>query len=295
MRLIQRIKSKIRLLNSIEQRCERIQEALGRIESRQLSQCPGQSLAQSEFRVFSQWGEDGIIQGLLRHVSVERPVFVEFGTQDYTESNTRFLLVSGGWSGLIIDGSRENVDRVVRDEIYWRHNLKALCAFVTRENINALIGDNGLQGDIGLLSVDIDGNDYWVWEAITIVRPEIVIVEYNWRFGAERRVTIPYDPAFERSRAHPSMIYYGASLAALCALGRRKGYAFVGCNSAGNNAFFVRADRRPPQLPELTPREGYIAGRFREARSADGRLAFMTAAEEEALVTSLPLVEVPDA
>lgn len=295
MRLIQDIRKKLRVLDSIERRFERVQEAIGRIESRQVSQIFPSSLSQSEFRAFSQWGEDGIIQYLLRQVQVDRPIFIEFGTQDYTESNTRFLLVNDNWSGLIIDGSRENIYAVMHSEMYWRHNVKAVCAFVTRENIDQLIRDNGLSGDIGLLSVDIDGNDYWVWEAITSVRPVIAVVEYNWRFGPERRVTVPYDPGFDRARAHASMIYYGASLAALCALGRRKGYAFVGCNSAGNNAFFLREDCRPASLPTLSAREGYVAGRFREARDGVGRLAFLTAAEEETLVASLPLVEVPEA
>lgn len=295
MNLLAKFARKLQRLDEIDARCNRIQEALGRIEARQLADKSAAPIAAAEFRAFSQWGEDGIIQHLLRHVRVDRRIFVEFGTQDYSEANTRFLLINDNWSGLIIDGSQENIDRVVRSQIYWRHNLKALCAFVTRENIDDLIRRSGLAGEIGLLSVDIDGNDYWVWEAITSVSPALVVTEYNWRFGPERSVTVPYDAGFERGRAHPSMIYYGASLAALCALGRRKGYAFVGCNSAGNNAFFVRNELRPTHLPELTPQEGYVAGRFREARGADGHLAFMTAAEEEALVMSLPLVEVPGA
>ncbi len=295
MNLLAKFARKLQRLEEIDARCNRIQEALGRIEARQLADNSAAPIAAAEFRTFSQWGEDGIIQHLLRQVRVQRRIFVEFGTQDYSEANTRFLLVNDSWSGLIIDGSQENIDRVIQSEIYWRHNLKALCAFVTRENIDDLIRGSGLAGEIGLLSVDIDGNDYWVWEAITSVSPAIVVTEYNWRFGPERRVTVPYDASFERARAHPSMIYYGASLAALCALGRRKGYAFVGCNSAGNNAFFIRTDLRPAQLPELTSREGYVAGQFREARGADGQLAFMTAEAEEALVMSLPLVEVPGA
>jgi hypothetical protein len=166
-------------------------------------------------------------------------------------------------------------------------------AFVTRENINDLLRQNGLSGEIGLLSVDIDGNDYWVWEAIEAVRPAIVICEYNWRFGAERRVTVPYDPAFVRGRAHHSMVYYGASLAALEALGTRKGFDLVGCSSGGNNAFFVRCDLRPAALPALGAGEAYVAGSFREARLPSGELAQLRPSEEVALLADLPLVEVP--
>ncbi len=269
-----------------------VQTSLGRIEARQCANGAG-DLRASEFKVFSQWGEDGIIQFLLRHVPVARPLFVEFGVQNFTEANTRFLLTNNNWSGLIMDGSESDIDYVRRDPIYWRYNLKAVRAFVTRENINQLLRDNGVEGEIGLLSIDIDGNDYWVWEQITVVTPAIVVVEYNARFGAERAVTVPYAADFERTRAHHSNIYYGASLAALVALGRRKGYAFVGTNSAGNNAFFVRADLRPETLPEQTPSHGYTASQFRETRDENGRLTFASPQEEAAILHSLPLVEVP--
>ena len=142
------------------------------------------------------------------------------------------------------------------------------------------------------MSIDIDGNDYWVWEACTAVSPAIVIVEYNSRFGSERSVTVPYDPGFVRHKAHHSCAYYGASLAALVALGARKGFAFVGSNRAGNNAFFVRRDLLAAPLRELTVAEGYVQRQFRETRDADGRLLFPTPEEEAALVGNLPLVEV---
>ena len=269
----------------------KVREALGRIEARQCSGVAG--LAANEFQVYSQWGEDGIIQHLLRHVPVARKIFVEFGVQDYTESNTRFLLVNNNWAGLVMDASAADIGYIRRDEIYWRHNLKAVQTFITRENINDLLRDNGVAGEIGLLSVDIDGNDYWVWEAIEGVSPAIVIVEYNSRFGPERAVTVPYDPAFVREKAHHSCAYYGASLAALVALGRRKGYAFVGSNTAGNNAFFVRRDLMPDALRELTVTEGFVALQFREARDEQGRLAHLSPEEEAAMVNALPLVEVP--
>lgn len=269
-----------------------VQQALGRIEGRQLRGLASATLADREFKVFSQWGEDGIIHHLIREVPVACRIFVEFGVEDYTEANTRFLLVQDNWSGLIFDGSEENIRTVKKDAIYWRHNLKAVASFVTRENINALLRDNGLSGEIGLLSIDVDGNDYWIWEAIDAVEPALVVVEYNARFGGERAVTVPYDPAFVRSTAHHSMIYYGASLAALVALGRRKGYDFVGANSAGNNAFFVRRDLRPAALPARTAAEGFVRSQFRETRDAAGRLTFLSAAEESAILAPLPLVEV---
>jgi hypothetical protein len=278
--------------HSLEERCKKIQEALGRIEARQLRELPAADIQAAEFRVFSQWGEDGILQHLLRHISVSRNIFVEFGVENYTESNTRFLLLNNNWAGLVIDGSSDNIAFNKNDDIYWRYNLKAEQAFITRDNINELIRRNGITGEIGLLSVDIDGNDYWVWEAIDVVCPSVVVVEYNSRFGPEKSVTVPYDARFVRSRAHHSTIYYGASLAALCLLGKRKGYSFVGCNKGGNNAFFVRSELKPVDLPGLTPAEGFVRSQFRETRDADGALAFLTETQEAAILDKLPLTEV---
>jgi hypothetical protein len=286
------LKANVRRLRLIEERCKKIQEALGRIEGRQLRDLPVADIQKAEFRTFSQWGEDGILQHLLRHIAIGRKVFVEFGVENYTESNTRFLLINDNWAGLVIDGSTENIDYIKCDDLYWRFNLKAENAFINRDNINGLIRRNGIEGEIGLLSIDIDGNDYWVWEAIDVVAPSIVVVEYNSRFGPERAVTIPYDPGFVRTVAHYSNIYYGASLAALCLLAKRKGYSFVGCNTAGNNAFFVRSELRPPALPELTSVEGFVRSQFRESRDAEGALAFLTDAQEIAILEECELVEV---
>jgi hypothetical protein len=290
--LLSALKAAANRLRSIEERAKRIQESLGRIEARQLLETPVADIHGSEFRVFSQWGEDGILQHLLRHLPASKKIFVEFGVENYTESNTRFLLMNKNWAGLVIDGSPENIAFIKSDEIYWRYNLKAECSFITRENINDLIRRNGIRGDIGLLSIDIDGNDYWVWEAIDVISPSIVVIEYNARFGPERAVTVPYDPAFVRSVKHPSNIYYGASLAGLCVLAKRKGYSFVGSNSAGNNAFFVKKELRPSDLPELTPAQGYVRLQFRECRNGAGELTFASEAEEEAILSKLPLVEV---
>ncbi len=264
----------LRLLDryrALPARINRIQEALGRIEQRQLESVIDPSRA--EFRVFSQWGEDGIIQSLVRQVPIDRPIFVEFGVENYVESNTRFLLANNQWSGLVIDGSADNIEYIRRDPIYWACNLKAEHSFITRENIDLLLARNGIAGDIGLMSVDIDGNDYWVWEAISTVTPRIVVCEYNSHFGPTAAVTTPYDPAFVRDSAHFSKIYYGASISAISALAARKGYSLVAANSVGNNVFFVRNDVLG-SLPVLTPESAYRRSQFREYHDENGRLTF---------------------
>ena len=279
-------------LSLIKRTLSKLQEGVGRIESRQLRNVTNGILDSHEFRVFSQWGEDGIIQFLIKHIKISRNIFIEFGVQNYTESNTRFLLINDNWSGLVIDGGNDNVDYIKQDPIYWQYNLKAVNSFITRDNINLIIKENGISGEIGLLSVDIDGNDYWVWEAIDVIIPAIVIVEYNHRFGKEKSVTVPYAADFIRECAHHSMIYYGASLRALVNLGKRKNYAFVGCNTAGNNAFFVRRNLLPDGLREMSVEEGFVAGKFRESRDEDGNLLFLSQASEDQLLSKLTLVEV---
>lgn len=201
-----------------------------------------QELRDVEFQVFSQYADDGIIQYLVHNLPVEERRFVEFGVENYTEANTRFLLIKDKWAGLVLDGSLANVAYIQQDPIAAYYNLTARQAFITADNINQLLEESGFTGRIGLLSIDIDGMDYWVWKAISVAEPAIVVAEYNATFGPDRSITVPYKPDFVRSVAHPSYLYYGCSLSALQDLAREKGYEFIGCNSAGNNAYFVRND-----------------------------------------------------
>ncbi len=231
------------------------------------------SLNEFEFKVFSQWGEDGIIQFLTRHIEIPNKIFVEFGVGDYTESCTRFLLINDNWSGLVMDSSKSNINFIKSDDIYWRYDLKAVCSFITRDNINQLIRQNIKEKEIGLLVIDIDGNDYWVWKAIDTVNPRIVICEYNGIFSCEHFVTVPYDEKFIRAKKHYSNLYCGASLSALCFLAEEKGYVFVGCNSNGNNAFFVRKDVCP--LPAVNYKKGFVVPQFRESRGRNHQLTYL--------------------
>lgn len=249
------------------------------------------SLQAAEFKVFSQYGDDGIIQYLTRYLEVEPTTFIEFGVGDYRECNTRFLLVNNNWRGLIMDGNSASVAEIMKDPVCVFHDLTVACEFITRENINELFEKHGFTGSIGLLSVDIDGNDYWVWEAIHVVSPVIVVCEYNSVFGADRAITVPYDASFVRRVAHPSNLYYGTSLGALCHLAQRKGYAFVGCNSNGNNAYFVRRDRMR-DLQELTPGAGYVESRFREALDKDGHPTFVKGGKRRLLIADCAVYDV---
>lgn len=270
----------------------KLKETLGRIENRQLQLLDSNKIQDNEFQVYSQFGEDGIIQFLLRHLPIQNKIFVEFGVENYLEANTRFLLVNDNWRGLVMDGNKKNIDYIHKDPISWRHDLTAVHAFITRENINRLLSENGFIGDIGLLSIDVDGNDYWIWEGLTVVNPAIVIIEYNHRFGQDKAMTVPYDANFQRTNAHYSNIYYGASLKALYLLADQKGYAFVGCNQAGNNAFFVKKDVKPVRIKTLSIEEGFVTGRFRESRDESGSLIFLNPKQEKEILDTLPFVDV---
>lgn len=271
---------------------DRLQLAVGRLESRHVKSVHYDRISDAEFRVYSQFGEDGIIQYLIGRVPIEHDVFVEFGVEDYRESNTRFLLCNDNWRGLILDGGTAHIDFVRRNPLGWRHSIDARSVFITRDNINQTITEAGITGDIGLLSIDLDGNDYWVLESIDVVRPRILIAEYNSTFGPDAAVSVPYETGFDRTKAHHSNLYWGASLTALCLAAEKKGLEFVGSNSVGNNAFFVRRDLLG-ELSPLTPQQGWVDARFRDSRDRAGNLTFL--GERTArigAIANLPLVEV---
>jgi hypothetical protein len=249
------------------------------------------TLEDVEFRVYSQWGEDGIIDWLVEKVPIKDTTFVEFGVHSYQEANTRFLLQNRNWRGLIMDGSPACMSSVQADELYWRYDIKAVSAFITRQNINDLLAENGVSGDIGLLSIDIDGNDYWVLEAINVISPRILVCEYNPVFGDMHAITIPYVPDFDRLKAHSSGQYFGASIKAIKSLAKRKGYEFIGTCSNGINAFFVRNDLFGAIADRIADRRAFPS-RHRDSRDETGRLTHVAGAKRADLIKHLPVVMV---
>ena len=251
----------------------------------------------AEFKVSSQFGEDGIIQYLVNILPIKNKTFVEFGVEDYSEANTRFLLFNNNWSGLIIDGSDSNIHKIKNSNYYWKYDLVATNKFITKENINDIISEylrnSKSDQDIGLLSIDIDGNDYHVWNEINCIKPIIVICEYNSVLGKDIEVTIPYNANFMRTRAHFSNLYFGASIQALYQLGRKKGYEYIGTNLAGNNAFFVRKDYAVAYLNSLitSPLVDYKESKFREARASDGTLTYKRKGERTELIIGMDFLD----
>jgi hypothetical protein len=252
------------------------------------------NLQEVEFRVSSQWGQDGIIDWLIERAEIPSTAqtFIEFGVENYRQSNTRFLLQNRNWRGLIMDGDPAVATAVKSDGLAWKYDLTVQPAFVTRENINDLIKAAGFGGEIGLLSIDIDGNDYWVWEALHAVRPILCICEYNAVFGDIHPICTPYDQHFSRSKAHPSNLYFGASIAALRSLAAIKGYRFVGTNSAGNDVFFVREDYANRFEQNSIQCVRSLPSLFRESRDRFGRNTYIGGVERLRQISGLPVVQV---
>ena len=252
------------------------------------------NLQDVEFRVSSQWGQDGIIDWLIERAQIPpaKQAFIEFGVENFRQSNTRFLLQNRNWRGLIMDGDTAVVKAVESDNLAWRYDLTTRAAFITRANVNDLISGAGFRGEIGLLSIDLDGNDYWVWEALHSVDPIICICEYNAVYGDVHPICTPYDENFNRTIAHSSNLYFGASIVALCFLADKKGYRFVGTNSAGNDAFFVRKDYANRFLDGSLQLVRSLPSRFRESRDGSGRKTYIGGVERLKQISTLPVVNV---
>jgi hypothetical protein len=200
-------------------------------------------LSRYEYKVWSQNGEDGIIAEIFRRIGTTNRHFVEFGASDGSENNTA-LLVRQGWSGLWMDADTAAVKTAkesYRPEIE-AGRLALLQTFITADNIEELFRQAGVPEEVDLLSIDIDRNDYYVWEKITHYRPRVVIIEYNSVVPPTMSWVVPYDPKAFGWAKFGNLQHNGASLKALEELGAKKGYSLVGCDLCGVNAFFVRSD-----------------------------------------------------
>ncbi len=209
------------------------------------------------FRIYSQNDEDGYLLYIFSLIGNTTRKAVEICAGDGIQCNTANLIINHGWNGLLFDGSEENIIKgkkfyaTCKDTLNWSPTL--VQAWITNENINQLITNNGFAEEIDLLSLDMDGVDYWIWKAIDCITPRVVVVEYQDIWGPEKAVTIPYKPDFVADFGKYGPDYCGASLAAFVKLGKEKGYRLVGCNNYGFNAFFIRNDVGIEIFPEIQP------------------------------------------
>lgn len=267
--------------------------AMGTMLSNQQRLMQSKNLNDYEFKIFSQFGDDGIIQYLIKHISIKNETFIEFGVENYMESNTRFLMMNNNWEGLVMDGSEEAMNSLRNRPWFWRYSLKEKAVFIDKDNINNLLSSSGFS-DLGLLHIDLDGNDYYILQEIdfSLLNPSILILEYNAVFGKNRAVSVPYDKNFVRTKAHYSNLYWGASLTALNHAAAQKGYALIGCNLAGNNAYFVRRDLLNEKIKEMTVEDAFIDSKFRESRNEDYALTYLGGNDRLLLIKGLPVINV---
>jgi hypothetical protein len=246
-----------------------------------------------EFKIFSQWGDDGLIQYLIKNIKIENEIFIEFGVEDYSESNTRFLMMNNNWKGFVMDGSEENITRLRNQNWFWKYSLKTKAVFITRENINGILAETGFK-NIGLLHIDIDGNDAHILASLNLneLNPSIIIMEYNAVFGKDRAISVPYGKDFFRTEKHYSNLYFGASLAALTYIANNKGYGLVGCTLAGNNAYYVRKDLLNERIKEKTVDEAYILSKTRESRNKDYSLSYLDGDERYEMIKGLDVINI---
>lgn len=240
------------------------------------------------FKCYSQTDEDGILLYLFAALGAPHRTAVELCAGNGIECNSANLIINHGWTGLLLDGDQEMVEEGQR--FYQSHPStyvyppKFVRSWITRDSVNDVIAGAGFEGEIDLLSLDMDGIDYWIWEALTVVKPRVIVVEYQDILGPDRSVTVPYADDFDARRYPMSGTmpnFSGASLRAFTKLAARKGYRLVGCNRYGYNAFFVRSDLRPDLVPEIP-----VEACFDHPKVRAGM------AERYPLVADLPWVEV---
>jgi len=224
------------------------------------------TLRNKEYKVYSQNGEDGLILYIFSRIGALSNTFIEFGAGGIS-SNTENLIVNFGWSGLLIDGDDNQLNclknRLLKNNI-GDEKVSLLKAWITKDNINDLFKNNGMSGEVDLLSIDIDGNDYWIWDSIDVVQPRVVIVEYNASFGIEDSISIKYSDSFDRYEYHSKGWFHGASLTALEKLAEKKNYSLICCDSMGVNAFFVRNDLMKSNFLKLASKNAFYGHKRRD-------------------------------
>lgn len=287
-----RIRELIYNLKHLDRNVDEIKINQGRILTGMQSALRSAPLWQYEFKVFSQWGEDGIIQYLVNNIAIRNRTFIEFGVEDFSESNCRFLMMKDKWSGYVIDGSPSNILKLRSSYFYWQNSINCKASFITRENVGDLLDESGFDKFLGILSVDIDGVDYHVLEALDDWCPSILIVEFNEVFGWSRPVTVPYDANYVRGKKHSSNQYYGANLPAFLYLANQRGYALVGTNSVSSNAFFVRRELLNERVQEVDISSCIRQANFRESRGERNQLTYLSGHERLHSMLNMPLIDV---
>ena len=249
----------------------------------------------AEFRVFSQFGEDGIVDLLLDELQISKPRIMEIGAGDFSECNSRFALHKRNCSAYLVD-MREDLQRGLQEsEIRWKASVAVEIAKIDEKNIKDIESKaSKFLKYIDVISLDIDGIDFWIAQHINWNGIKIAIVEYNPVFGAKLSVSIPKDTFSSRFEHHYSGLVYGASLLAWIEFFESKDMRFVGTNRAGNNAFFVPsslAGNLPFRLPDISQLDAYVDWQIRDSRNQDQALSSLSLEQARDLISGVELIE----
>ena len=250
----------------------------------------------AEVSVYSQWGEDGILDYLCDGMDLVKPKALELGAGNFIECNTRFLAEHRSASVVAVDGRNDLASTIASLGLEWKTTVMALEQWITPGNVGEICARaREFMGGIDILSLDIDGNVYWVAETVDLTSISIIVVEYNAIFGATASVSVPRDDSFDRTEAHFSWLYYGASIRAFVDLFSRRGFDLVGTNRVGTNAFFVRRgvftfeNLSLPDPDDLVP---YVDLRVRESRDRNGALNYLGGNARREVIKDLPFIDV---
>jgi hypothetical protein len=233
------------------------------------------NLDEISFKVFSQNNEDAILEYLILSLKLKNIKFIEIGTEDYSESNTRFIYEKYNCDGLIVDNTKNLLSKVSKQLDVWKGNLEIEENFVNIENINILINKYFPNKNLDIFSLDIDGIDYWIIKELPDDISKIIVAEYNPYFGPDLEITVPYSQNFNRSEYHSSNLCWGMSLRALINLMEDKGFDFVGSNSLRNNAFFIKNELinlLSLDSVDTSNLKNFTNARFRENKSKTNKL-----------------------
>ena len=255
----------------------KIQNGIKAISSQEQNYKNFTSIEEAECKVFSQNGEDGIINFLINQLKISNPSFVEIGVGDYSEANTRLIFERFHSKGRIFDMIDDFEKKVKQNVNYWKGDIKAIQKNIDTENFNNLLSEN-CQFTADIFSIDIDGIDYWIINQLQKKNSKIFIAEYNANFGAELEITVPNIKNFNRTSYHYSNLCYGVSLKSLIKIMKEKGFYFIGTNRLRNNAFFINEDyKKEDFFPNISIKklDYYVNSNIRESRDNYGNLNFL--------------------
>jgi hypothetical protein len=248
------------------------------------------------YKVFSQNGEDGIIQYILHSLRINNPKFVEIGTESYKESNTRYIYETNCCDGLIIDGYKNLEEEVSQFLSLYKGNLRIFNNMIESDSIIKILKQFNFDKDLDIFSIDIDGIDYWVIKQLPTKLSKIFIAEYNPFFGPELEITVPNIKNFNRTNYHHSNLCWGASLKAIIKILESKGYVFIGVNELKNNAFFIIKEYL--NLISLNPPEKnlsiYTNARYREGRNTNYELTYHNPEDVINIIANCEVIDLKD-